>query len=63
MRSNFFVQKGGGILSPYIDTGSWFQRFFLFMFTPKIGEDEPIFEEYVFQLGSDYPPTSCDRWF
>lgn len=31
------------------------------MFTPKIREDDPIFEEILFQLGSDYPPTSCVR--
>lgn len=31
------------------------------MLNRKIGEDEPIFEEIVFQLGSDYPPTSCVR--
>ena len=53
VRFNFFVQKGKGILGPHIDTRSCFWR--------KIREDEPIFEEIVFQLGSDYPPTSCVR--
>ena len=28
----------------------WFQRFF-FIFTPKIGEDEPIFDDHIFQKG------------
>ena len=45
-----FVRK---LQKTSITTGWWFQPFFIF--TPKIGEDEPILTN-VFQMGWNHQP-------
>ena len=40
--------------------GGFHSNYFCGIFTPKIGEDEPILTRIFFQMGGKKPPTSHD---